>query len=147
MAEENEYVPSAWEWVRNQVDEYERSGGSEANTLRDTGLPIIVVTTRGAKSGAIRKMALMRVEHDDEYALVASMGGAPKNPVWYYNLLAYPDDVKIQDGPEPFAVSIREVTGDEKAAWWERAVAAFPPYAEYQAKTERQIPVFIATRR
>jgi deazaflavin-dependent oxidoreductase (nitroreductase family) len=147
MAQENEYVPSAWEWVRNQVDEYERSGGAEANTLRDTGLPIIVVTTRGAKSGAIRKMALMRVEHDGEYALVASMGGAPKNPVWYYNLLAYPEDVKIQDGPEPFAVSIREVTGDEKATWWERAVAAFPPYAEYQAKTERQIPVFIATRR
>jgi deazaflavin-dependent oxidoreductase (nitroreductase family) len=147
MAQQDEYVPSAWEWVRNQVDEYERSGGSEANTLRDTGLPIIVVTTRGAKSGAIRKMALMRVEHGNEYALVASMGGAPKNPVWYYNLLAYPEDVKIQDGPEPFAVSIREVTGDEKATWWERAVKAFPPYAEYQAKTERQIPVFIATRR
>jgi deazaflavin-dependent oxidoreductase (nitroreductase family) len=92
-------------------------------------------------------MALMRVEHGDEYALVASMGGAPKNPVWYYNLLAHPDDVMIQDGSEPFAVSIREVVGDEKATWWDRAVAAFPPYAEYQAKTERQIPVFIATRR
>jgi F420H(2)-dependent quinone reductase len=147
MAQQDEYVPSAWEWVRDQVDTYERSGGSEANTLRDTGLPIIIVTTRGAKSGAIRKMALMRVEHGGEYALVASMGGAPKNPVWYYNLQAHPDDVKIQDGPEPFAVSIREVTGDEKATWWDRAVAAFPPYAEYQAKTERQIPVFIATRR
>ena len=147
MAQEKEYVPSAWEWVRDQVDTYERSGGTEANTLRDTGLPIIVVTTRGAKTGAIRKMALMRVEHAGEYALVASMGGAPKNPVWYYNLLAYPDDIKIQDGPEPFSVSIREVEGDEKAAWWDRAVAAFPPYAEYQAKTERQIPVFIASRR
>jgi deazaflavin-dependent oxidoreductase (nitroreductase family) len=147
MAQQDEYVPSAWEWVRDQVDTYERSGGTEANTLRDTGLPIILVTTRGAKSGAIRKMALMRVEHGGEFALVASMGGAPKNPVWYYNLQAHPDDVKIQDGPEPFAVSIREVTGDEKAAWWDRAVAAFPPYAEYQAKTERQIPVFIATRR
>ena len=147
MAQQDEYVPSAWEWVRDQVDTYERSGGSEANTLRDTGLPIIIVTTRGAKSGAIRKMALMRVEHGGEYALVASMGGAPKNPVWYYNLLAHPDDVKIQDGPEPFAAAIREVTGDEKATWWKRAVEAFPPYAEYQAKTERQIPVFIASRR
>jgi deazaflavin-dependent oxidoreductase (nitroreductase family) len=147
MAQESEYIPSAWDWVRNQVDTYERSGGAEANTLRDTGLPIIVVTTRGAKTGAIRKMALMRVEHDGEYALVASMGGAPKHPVWYHNLQAHPDDVMIQDGPEPFAVSVREVDGDEKATWWDRAVAAYPPYAEYQAKTERQIPVVIATRR
>ncbi len=147
MPQENEYVPSVWGWVRDQVDTYERSGGAEANTLRDTGLPIIVVTTRGAKTGAIRKMALMRVEHGGEYALVASMGGAPKHPVWYYNLLAHPDDVLIQDGPEPFAVSLRQVEGDEKATWWDRAVAAYPPYAEYQAKTERQIPVFIATRR
>jgi F420H(2)-dependent quinone reductase len=147
MADENEYIPSTWEWVRDQVDTYERSGGIEANTLRDTGLPIIVITTRGAKTGAIRKMALMRVEHDGEYALVASMGGAPKNPVWYYNLLAHPDEILIQDGPAPFAVSIREIDGDEKATWWKRSVDAFPPYAEYQAKTERQIPVFIATRR
>ncbi|MDQ1424550.1 MAG: hypothetical protein QOD72_2048 [Acidimicrobiaceae bacterium] len=147
MTQQNDYVPSRWEWVRDQVEAYERSGGTEANTLRDTGLPIIVVTTRGAKSSAIRKMALMRVEHDGEYALVGSMGGAPKHPVWYYNLLAYPDDVSLQDGSEPFPVSIREVTGDEKTTWWERAVAAFPPYKEYQAKTERQIPVFIATRR
>jgi deazaflavin-dependent oxidoreductase (nitroreductase family) len=147
MVHKNEYVPSAWEWVRNQVDAYERSGGTEANTLRDTGLPIIVVTTRGAKTGAIRKMALMRVEHDGEYALVASMGGAPKNPVWYHNLRAHPDDVTIQDGAEPFGVSLREVNGDEKKAWWDRAVAAYPPYADYQAKTDRQIPVFVASRR
>lgn len=147
MAATNEYLPSKWDWVREQVEAYEASGGTKANTLRDTGLPVIIVTTRGAKTGAIRKMALMRVEHDGEYALVASMGGAPKNPVWYYNLLAHPDDVSIQDGPKPFPVSIREVTGEEKAAWWERAVAAFPPYGEYQAKTERQIPVFVATPR
>jgi F420H(2)-dependent quinone reductase len=146
MAQKSEYVPSAWEWVRDQVDAYERSGGKEANTLRDTGMPIIIVTTRGAKTGAIRKMALMRVEHDGEYALVASMGGAPKNPVWYHNLRAHPDEVTVQDGAEPFAVSIREIEGDEKKTWWDRAVAAFPPYAEYQAKTERQIPVIIASR-
>ncbi|MGD9754134.1 MAG: nitroreductase family deazaflavin-dependent oxidoreductase [Acidimicrobiia bacterium] len=147
MSESNEYAPSPWEWVRDQVAEYEASGGTRANTLRDTGLPIIVVTTKGARSGAIRKTPLMRVECGGEYALVASMGGAPKHPVWYFNLLAHPDDVWVQDGPAPFAVSIREVTGDEKALWWERSVAAYPPYAEYQAKTERQIPVFIASRR
>jgi deazaflavin-dependent oxidoreductase (nitroreductase family) len=147
MAQKSEYVPSAWEWVRDQVDAYERSGGKEANTLRDTGLPIIIVTTRGAKTGAIRKMALMRVEHDGQYALIASMGGAPKNPVWYQNLRAHPDEVVIQDGPEPFPVSIREIEGDEKKTWWDRAIAAYPPYADYQAKTERQIPVIIASRR
>ena len=147
MSESTEYAPSPWEWVRDQVEEYEASGGTRANTLGDTGLPIIVVTTRGARSGAIRKTPLMRVQHDGEYALVASMGGAPKHPVWYFNLLAHPDDVWVQDGPTPFAVSIREVTGDEKALWWERSVAAYPPYAEYQAKTERQIPVFVASRR
>jgi len=147
MSKTNDYLPSAREWVRDQVEAYERSGGKEANTLRETGLPVIIVTTRGAKTGAVRKMALMKVEHDGEYALVASMGGAPKNPVWYYNLLAHPDDVFVQDGPNPFPVDIREVTGDEKASWWDRAVAAFPPYADYQAKTERQIPVFVASRR
>lgn len=147
MAASNEYAPSPWDWVRDQVAEYEASGGTRANTLRDTGLPIIVVTTRGARSGAIRKTPLMRVEHDGEYALVASMGGAPTHPVWYFNLLAHPDDVWVQDGPAPFAVSIREVTGDEKALWWDRSVAAYPPYAEYQAKTDRQIPVFIASPR
>ena len=147
MTLQGEYVPSAAGWVRNQVEAYERSGGREANTLRDTGIPIIVVTMRGSKSGNVRKIALMRVEHAGEYALVASYGGAPSHPVWYYNLAAHPDEVMIQDGPEPFPVSVREVSGDERAVWWDRAVAVFPPYAQYQQKTERQIPVFVATRR
>jgi deazaflavin-dependent oxidoreductase (nitroreductase family) len=146
-AREPEYEPSPWEWVRNQVETYERTGGREANTLLDTGLPIIVVTTIGNKSGKVRKTPLMRVEHDGEYALVASMGGAPKHPVWYHNLVADPTAVKIQDGPEPFAVDVREVDGDERATWWDRAVAAYPPYAEYQEKTSRLIPVFVARRR
>ena len=144
---EGEYEPSPWDWVREQVDRYERSGGAEANTLRDTGLPIIILTTRGNKSGKIRKTALMRVEHDGEYALVASVGGRPRHPVWYHNLKADPEAAVVQDGPEPFAVEVREVDGDERAAWWERAVAAYPPYAEYQERTERRIPVFIASRR
>jgi F420H(2)-dependent quinone reductase len=144
---EGEYEASAFEWVRNQVEEYEASGGTRANTLRDTGLPIIVVTMRGNKSGKVRKIALMRVEHDGEYALVGSMGGAPKDPVWVHNLRAAPDEVLLQDGPEPFPVELREVEGDERAEWWERCVAAFPNYAEYQTRTERRIPVFIARRR
>ncbi len=131
--------------MRDQVAEYEASGGQRANTLLDTGMPVIVVTTRGAKSGKVRKHALMRVEHDGEYALVASVGGAPNNPVWFHNLVAHPDEVLVQDGPAPFAVTVRRVEGDEKATWWERAVAAYPPYAEYQERTERQIPVFVAT--
>ena len=143
----SDYEPSPWEWVRDQVEEYERSGGQRANTLRDTGLPIIVVTTRGNKSGKIRKTPLMRVEHDGEYALVASMGGAPKHPVWYHNLVHDPDSVSIQDGPEPFPVSVRELDGEERDIWWKRAVDAYPPYAEYQEKTTRRIPVFLATRR
>ena len=147
MTTEDEYEPSPWEWVRDQVETYERTGGREANTLADTGMPVIIVTTRGNKTGKVRKMALMRVEHDGEYALVASMGGAPKHPVWYFNLQAHPDDVSIQDGPEPFPVTVREVDGEERRVWWERAVAAYPPYAEYQEKTERRIPVLIASRR
>jgi deazaflavin-dependent oxidoreductase (nitroreductase family) len=145
MALEGEYVPSARGWVRDQVEAYERSGGREANTLRDTGLPVIIVTMRGNKSGSVRKIALMRVEHNGEYALVASQGGSPKHPVWYYNLTANPDEVTVQDGPEPFPVAVRQVTGHERAVWWERAVAAFPPYADYQRKTDREIPVFVAT--
>jgi F420H(2)-dependent quinone reductase len=147
MSLDGEYVPSPSKWVRDQVELYESSGGTKGNTLADTGLPVVIVTTRGNKSGKIRKMALMRVEHDGEYLLVASMGGAPKNPVWYYNLIANPDSVLVQDGPEPFAVSVRELDGDERATWWERAVAAFPPYAEYQTKTDRRIPVLLATRK
>ncbi|HLJ07948.1 MAG TPA: nitroreductase family deazaflavin-dependent oxidoreductase [Acidimicrobiia bacterium] len=145
MTLQGEYVPSAAKWVRDQVEAYERSGGREANTLRDTGLPVIIVTMRGNKSGSVRKIALMRVEHGGEYALVASKGGSPQHPVWYHNLKAHPDEVMIQDGPEPFAVTVREITGEERATWWDRAVAAFPPYAEYQQKTDRQIPVFVAT--
>ena len=147
MPLEGEYVPSPWGWVREQVESYESSGGQRANTFLDTGLPVVIVTTRGNKSGTLRKTPLMRVEHGGEYALVASMGGAPKNPVWYHNLKADPHAVTIQDGAEPFDADVREVTGDERAAWWERAVAAYPPYAEYQTKTERQIPVFVARRR
>jgi deazaflavin-dependent oxidoreductase (nitroreductase family) len=144
---EGEYEPSAFEWVRNQVEEYEASGGTRANTLRDTGQPVVVVTMRGAKSSKVRKIALMRVEHDGAYALIGSMGGAPKDPVWVHNLRANPNDVTVQDGPEPFPVEVREVDGDERAAWWERSVAAFPNYAEYQQRTERRIPVFVASRR
>jgi deazaflavin-dependent oxidoreductase (nitroreductase family) len=143
---QGDYEPSPSEWVRNQVAEYEASGGTRANTLLDTGMPIIVVTSRGAKSGNLRKNPVMRVEHEGVYALVASKGGAPEHPEWFYNLVAYPDDVTIQDGPEPFAVTVRQVEGDERAAWWERSVAAYPPYAEYQEKTDRHIPVFLATR-
>ena len=147
MALQGTYVPSPAQWVRDQVEAYERSGGQQANTLRDTGLPVIIVTMRGNKTGKIRKIGLMRVEHNGEYALVASKGGAPTNPVWYYNLLANPHEVTIQDGPEPFEVRVRQVTGDERRAWWERAVAAYPPYAEYQKRTDREIPVFVATRK
>ena len=147
MAIEGEYEPSTRQWVRDQVEAYERSGGKEANTLRDTGIPIIIVTMIGRASGKVRKIGLMRVEHDGEYALVASVGGAPKHPDWYLNLLADPENVAVQDGPEPFDVRVREVHGDEKAAWWERAVAVFPSYADYQAKTDREIPVLVATPR
>ena len=144
MPIDGEYEPSAWDWVRDQVAEYEASGGERANTLWDTGLPIIVVTTRGNKSGKVRKMAMMRVEHEGEYALVASQGGLPTNPSWYHNLIADPIALVIQDGPVPADYVAREVTGEEKAVWWERAVAAYPSYAEYQAATTRVIPVLVA---
>ncbi len=146
MVLQGEYAPSAAQWVREQVDLYERSGGQQANTLLDTGLPVIIVAMRGNKTAKVRKIALMRVAHDGEYALVASKGGAPKHPVWYYNLQANPEEVTIQDGAEPFGVQVREVTGDERDIWWKRAVAAYPPYAEYQQRTNRQIPVFVARR-
>lgn len=144
---QGEYIPSTLDWVKDQIDTYERTGGREANTLRDTGIPVIIVTMRGAKSGAVRKIALMRVEHEGAYALVASKGGAPGNPDWYTNLVSHPDEVLLQDGPEPYAVSIREVEGPERDGWWERSVAVFAPYAEYQAKTSRTIPVIIAERK
>ena len=147
MAEiEGEYEPSPAGWVRDQVDRYERSGGREGNMLLDTGMPVIILTTRGNRSGKVRKTPLMRVEHGGEYALVASMGGAPKHPVWYYNLKADPAAV-LQDGPEPVPVAVSELSGDERAAWWERAVTAYPPYAEYQGRTRRVIPVFLVRRR
>jgi F420H(2)-dependent quinone reductase len=146
MSISGEYEPSPAKWVRDQVELYESSGGQQGNTLADTGLPVVIVTTRGNKSGRVRKTPLMRVEHDGEYVLIASKGGAPSHPVWYYNLKADPKAVVIQDGPEPFAVEVRELDGDERARWWERAVAAYPPYSEYQQKTQREIPVFLATR-
>jgi deazaflavin-dependent oxidoreductase (nitroreductase family) len=145
MTLSGEYVPSPARWVREQVEAYERSGGQEANTLLDTGLPVIIVTMRGNKSGKVRKIALMRVAHNGEFALVASKGGAPEHPVWYYNLKANPDEVTIQDGEAPFEARVREVTGEERAAWWERAVAAYPPYADYQKRTDRTIPVLVAS--
>ncbi len=145
MTIDGEYVPSTSQWVRDQVEAYERSGGTEANTLRDTGIPVVIVTMRGKSSGAVRKIALMRVEHDGRYLLVASMGGAPTNPAWYHNLVANPNEVLVQDGPAPFAVTVRELEGDERALWWERAVAVFPNYTEYQQKTERLIPLLLAT--
>ncbi|MEU2423400.1 nitroreductase family deazaflavin-dependent oxidoreductase [Streptomyces sp. NPDC007851] len=142
MPLEGEYEPSPTAWVREQVELYESSGGKEGNTLMDTGMPVILLTSRGAKSGKIRKTPLMRVEHDGKYAVVASQGGAPKHPVWYFNVKSDPH-VELQDGPVKQDMTAREVTGAEKAEWWERAVAAYPPYAEYQEKTDRQIPVFV----
>ena len=147
MSLDGDYAPSPAQWVRDQVELYESSGGQQGTTLRDTGLPVIIVTTRGNKSGKIRKTPLMRVEHDGDYLLVASKGGAPQHPVWYYNLRADPGTVELQDGADKFAVSVRELDGEERALWWDRAVAAFPPYAEYQQKTDRKIPVFLAARR
>jgi deazaflavin-dependent oxidoreductase (nitroreductase family) len=147
MPLEGEYEPSPQQWVRDQVETYERTGGAEGDELFDTGWKIVIVTTRGNKSGKLRKTPLMRVEHDGAYALVASQGGAPTHPVWYHNLMADPEAVTIQDGPEPWDAVVHVAEGEEREIWWERAVAAYPPYAEYQTKTERQIPVFIATRR
>lgn len=142
MPIEGEYEPSPRGWVRDQVAEYESSGGTRGTTLRDTGLPVVVITNRGARSGKLRKTPLMRVEHDGRYAAVASQGGAPEHPLWYYNFRAEPR-VELQDGPRKQPMIAREVTGDERAEWWQRAVAAYPPYAEYQQKTARLIPVFV----
>lgn len=143
---DGEYEPPSQGWVRKQVEQYEASGGTEANTLLDTGRPIIVMTTVGAQSGKVRKVPLMRVTHDGQYALVASKGGTPENPGWYHNLTALPH-VRIQDGPTPADFDVREVQGAERDEWWARAVDAFPPYQDYQEKTQRQIPVFVATPR
>jgi len=142
MPVEGEYEPSPSSWVRAQVELFETSGGTQGTTLLDTGLPVVIVTNVGARTGKVRKTPLMRVEHDGCYAAVASMGGAPKHPVWYYNLRANPR-VHVQDGPALTDMIARELTGAEREQWWERAVAAYPSYAEYQAKTTRQIPVFV----
>lgn len=139
-----EYVPSTRDWVREQVELYEGSGGSEGTTLRDTGLPVIIVTNRGHRTGAIRKTPLMRVKDGDNYVLVASMGGAPRNPVWVHNLRA-DASVEIRDETNVYAMRVREVEdADERARLWAVAVAAFPPYEEYQNRTTRRIPVFVA---
>ncbi|WP_327158460.1 nitroreductase family deazaflavin-dependent oxidoreductase [Streptomyces tubercidicus] len=140
MPLQGEYEPSPTQWVRDQVELYESSGGKEGTTMR--GMPVIILTTRGAKSGKLRKSPLMRVEHDGKYAVVASLGGAPRHPVWYHNVVADPQ-VELQDGPVRRDMTAREVTGEEKALWWGRAVEAFPDYDEYQKKTDRQIPVFV----
>lgn len=137
-----EYEPSPSERARKQVEEYESSGGTRGNTM--IGLPVVILTTKGAKTGKIRKTPLMRVEHGGEYAVVASLGGAPKHPVWYHNVKVHPE-VELQDGATKQDMVAREVTGEEKAKWWEIAVAAFPNYAEYQKKTDREIPVFVLT--
>lgn len=142
-----EYIPSPRQWVRDQVEAYERSGGTEGTTLRDTGLPVIIVTQTGNKTGAIRKVPLMRVKDGASYVLVGSVGGAPKDPVWVYNLRANPT-VDIRDLTEVQPMQVREVKDEaERARLWKLAVAAFPPYEEYQAKTTRRIPVFVAEPR
>jgi len=142
MPLEGEYAPSPWDWSREQADKYAESGGADAADMK--GMPIILLTTIGAKTGKLRKTPLMRVEHNGEYACVASLGGAPKNPVWYYNIAKNPR-VELQDGSVTQDYDAREVFGDEKAVWWERAVEAYPEYADYQTKTDRQIPVFVLT--
>jgi len=138
-----EYAPSTSDWARKQAELYESSGGTKGTTLR--GMPVVILWTLGAKSGKIRKTPLMRVEHDGAYAVVASLGGAPQHPVWYHNIVANPH-VELQDGPERHDYTAREVTGEEKALWWERAVAAYPDYADYQKSTDREIPVFVLER-
>jgi deazaflavin-dependent oxidoreductase (nitroreductase family) len=142
-----DYIPSPRQWVRDQVELYERSGGTEGTTLRDTGLPVIIVTHTGNKSGAVRKTPLMRVKDGANYVLVGSVGGAPANPVWVYNLRAN-STVEIRDLAAVQMMKVREVNDDaERARLWKVAVAAFPPYEEYQAKTTRRIPVFVAEPR
>lgn len=137
---EGQYAPSTLKFAADQVELYERTGGAEGNTLQ--GVPVIILTTRGRKSGFVRKSPLMRVEHDGKYACVASMGGAPRSPRWYFNATANPD-VLLQDGPNVYPMRAREVTGDEKKEWWARAVAVWPAYDQYQARTERVIPLLV----
>jgi F420H(2)-dependent quinone reductase len=140
MPLQGEYEPSPTEWARKQAELYESSGGTAGTTIQ--GKPVVVLTTLGNKSGKLRKTPLMRVEHEGRYAVVASLGGAPTHPVWYHNIVAEPH-VELQDGPVRQDMTAREVFGDEKAQWWARAVEAWPLYADYQAKTERAIPVLV----
>ena len=140
MPVEGTYEASPWEWVSTQVDTYESSGGTEGTDLQ--GKPVIILATKGNKSGKLRKTPLMRVTDGERYTVVASLGGAPKHPVWYFNIVAEPH-VTLQDGPVVKDYVAHEATGDEKAEWWKRAVEAWPAYEEYQAKTERQIPLFV----
>ena len=146
MPLEGEYEPSTQQYVRDQVARYEATGGREAGTLPDTSLPIAIFWTRGAKSGKVRKIPLMRVEHDGAYLMVGSQGGSPTHPAWVSNVRKAPDQVTVQDGPEPWDGIARELSGEERELWWKRAVAAYPPYAEYQTRTDRLIPVFLVER-
>jgi F420H(2)-dependent quinone reductase len=138
-----EYVPSPEAWVRDQVELYESSGGTAGTTLRDRGIPVVIMTMQGARSGKLRKVPVMRVEHDGAYGIVASKGGAPDHPVWYRNLVTNPH-IELQDGPAKHDYRVRELSGTERAAWWDRAVAAYPDYADYQTRTDRLIPVLLA---
>ncbi|GFG69395.1 nitroreductase family deazaflavin-dependent oxidoreductase [Mycolicibacter senuensis] len=142
MALSGEYAPSTSDWARQNAEQYMASGGTEGTEMK--GKPVVLLTTVGAKTGKLRKTPLMRVEHDGHYAIVASLGGAPQNPVWYHNVVKNPR-VELQDGTVTGDYDAREVFGDEKAQWWERAVAAWPDYADYQKKTDREIPVFVLT--
>ncbi|HEX5512070.1 MAG TPA: nitroreductase family deazaflavin-dependent oxidoreductase [Actinomycetales bacterium] len=139
-AQDTSYEPSPRQWVREQVEKFERTNGAEGGMLR--GMPIVVLTMKGAKTGKIRKVPLMRVEHDGRYAAVASLGGAPTHPVWYYNIKANPR-LQLQDGPNRYDMVARELSGEERQLWWDRAVQAYPDYADYQQKTDREIPVFV----
>ena len=141
MPLQGDYEPSPEKWVRDQVETYEASGGTEATTLR--GVPVVVVTSVGAKSGNLRKNPVMRVEHAGSYALVASKGGAPSHPTWYHNLVGHPR-IELQDGSDRREYTVRVAEDPERATWWERAVAVWPDYADYQTKTDREIPVFVA---
>ena len=146
MALEGEYEPSPQQWVRDQVEQFEATNGAEANTLMGKAeWPIVVITSKGARSGKLRKNPVMRVEHDGVYAAVASKGGAPEHPTWYFNFVEHPE-VDLQDGPEKHTYAVRVAEGEERAAWWERAVSQYAPYAEYQQKTDREIPVFLLER-
>jgi len=145
MPLEGEYEPSPVGWVRDQVALYESSGGTQGTTLRSTGQPVVVLTMRGSRSGKLRKVPLMRVEHEGAYAAIGSQGGAPNDPRWVANLVASPE-VTLQDGPSVWDMRARLVSGSERQAWWERAVASFAPYASYQQRTSREIPVFVLER-